>query len=473
MNEQQPVKTREEIVAAAYQRNEQAKEQRQSEDYNSPSSSREYPQNKYYPIKDKGYTIIHPVGGLMEERRKGFEAKLIMYSEIIDDKGYKFKVNYPYLKDEYNSPKYNEYNQIALDPDYILYKMWNLLREGMTFKEATKTARPNTGKYANTPVYQRVFWNMPDQGSNNFNKPWLGQARVLLPSWIPGDKWGIENNSSQILTTKLNVYKSSRTGKDIEDAQRGITLGLYNKLLSQVAYYNGSSLDTDIVIRKHPNAPPESMYEILRASDPVVRQMVEADTGIKISDQPLDPDFVSKLNHQDLDDPLRFFNVTSNFQIKKHLGQLVKDVDKTVNEFNGNNNSRLFEELSEKAAIEEAEYKKQQTNKTKTVSSVPHQEAPVRESRAPQKKLDTESRCKNLYPFWEKLSSEEKKLHMAGIESWTDSGYPVFTTKSVADYPACGSCKFPDGSQVVTHTQVSLCPYCGKIFTVVEDDIPF
>lgn len=453
----------EDILARA----KKASETKPSNDY--AQTEREFEHIEWLGLVDKTYTIVHPVGPLYEQRKEPWHAKFVLHSRVITDSGFKVPFYWPYETDEFNLPTQN------IKKDFILYKMYKAISKGCTdYREVC----PATGDYAHTEAFKRIMWNktakeLEQINGRKYKNQFLGKPRVLIPVWDAEDEFCKANNKTQILTAKKDISKVG--DKSYDNSEIGISLSLYNTILTEVVDYNDNSWDTDIIIERDSAAPGRGeiakTYIVNRASDPAVVKKVSVSIGRTPSVSPVDPAILAKLTHHNLD---KIGNTWSHSAMYKHFLNLAKEID-------GVCHTNFAKELAELKEAEQEEWKKAKAEETKTVSPVskPEEkaevksEAPKTASRTPIKKEKVSTKeevlteCQRL-PFWENLSDTEKSIMVSGIKGFDSNGNPILedsvkegTASDEEVFMPCandvseGQCGFP------VSLKVNTCPKCG------------
>lgn len=468
-NEQQQTISMDDIIARAKKASE--KQNNQSNDYTKTET--EYETIEWQGLEDKSFNIVHPVGRFHEQRSEPWHSKFVLYSKILIDSGYKVPFYWPYATDEWNIPTPN------VDSNFILYRMYKAISKGC---KDYKETYPETGDYADTDVFKRVMWNKTqaeiEGKGKNYKNQFLGKARVLIPVWDESDDWCKANNKTKILTTKKVLSESN--GKTYDNSDIGITLSLYNSILTEIADYNDGSWDTDFAIEKDAeNKDIAKKYVIHRVSDPAVVKKIQASIGRTPSTNILDPQFVANLKHHDLD---KIGNVWSYRAIYKHFLNLAKEID-------GICHTSFAQELAELKDTEEAEWKAKQSEQNKTVSPVSEeahkaaitseekvepveQNSQKAQSKTPvsrgvkkeQTKEEVLSICKEIYPHWNDLSEEEKSITVSGYKSITKEGKVTIEEGQEDSFVECPECLSKKGISVMTSIEVSTCHNCGVKF---------
>lgn len=471
-------------IIANMKKSQESKDSGESYEY--PSEKKQYPIPEWHEVEDKTYTIIHPVGEIPDMRSENWHAKYVYYSEVMTDKGGKLKVVWPLRTDEYGYPIPDKQGKPQMDRSFILYRVWEAITKGVDFtKLKDKVYYDGPGDYVDTDVFKQIVWNKTvkeqEWDKNNkhvYKNHFVGQCQVFMPVWIPGDEWCETNKHTKLLTPYKKITDAV-DGRQFDNSNKGITFSLYQKIMAQGAYYNDMSWDIDIVIdRDKDRKQANDKFQILRASDPAVVKMVEDRIKVKPGSNPLSEDFVASLKHHDLDDEYGFMtNPTPIALLYNLLAETVREVDRVAK-------TDLFPEFQEMAEKMKEEFKAQLAEQNKTVSPVTTP-APSVES-APEHKTEhktisrgtpkdkvadkvadkteeksTEVKLAELYPHWNELPENDKKLTVDNISGFDADGLPI--VKNEADFADC-ECKYANGKVVKTHNQISKCPNCGASY---------
>lgn len=418
--------TFEELRAHAKKVAENSKNNRSN--YSEAESAFQIPE--WLGLEDKTFTVIRPVGPIMEKRKEPWQAKFVVHSRIVNDQGWKMDIFWPHHLDEFNMPKTGF---DLLDKNFLFMKAYKAIAKGC---KDTKDAYPKTGDFADTDIFKRIMWNKTameqewDSASAKkkgliIKSPFIGKSRVVIPVWDESDEWCQENNSSKLLTSKKKV--SEVKDKKYDNSDIGIPYNLYQSIQEKIAAENGGSWDTDFLIHREGSATQRGQepYSLGRLTDSVEVKKVLAKTGRSVSVSPLGTDFHNSLNHKDLDKhfALKYYNFYYNFYL-----DLFKGVDVVAKQ-------NLTEELTHLKEEESKEWAKTKAEETKTVSPVSKPESmnePAKPAEAPAKipvrapikkekvwtKEEVSAKCEEIYPHWSLLTDEDREMTVSGIKGF-------------------------------------------------------
>ena len=446
-------------------------------------------QPEWFGFKDREYTPFRVIGNPAESRTEPWHAKTIMASDILTDNGYALLFVWQSEKNVHGN------NLPKVDKDFFLYRLHQAIATKYSWDEdyvdpsdPSKKGR-KVYEYINTDAGKRILVNHTDKEAQDskfpIKRPFLPQARVVVPVWVDDDEWCVKNNHTKLITPKQESFRKKDgsigyTNDFLKTKGLGIPYtGLYTLLDEKIVGFHGH---WDIDILGWRDSECIKYNRPAYAIESSANNMIVDKYGLKVNTERLDPEFVAKLNHYNIDEMVQF-KQTSYSTIQKRLTKLIKLVDAL-------RDTTFEEELKDLVAEEksrwEAEKKDKESKSTNTVQKPevtttqepesvndgPVVEAPKARQRQP---VQTESKevewteetirakCAEIYKYWEDLDNREKDAMIRGIIRF-ENDIPVIDPDMVTKgtYQMCGDdCKYKDGSFVMTEESISKCPACG------------
>jgi hypothetical protein len=410
------------------------------------------------------------------------DAKIIAHSRILHDnkKGYFHCV----WKTDADGNRDEEWFLFRFFTS-VFARKWHKYTEEELAKDKDKKANKSGGEwiylYKDSPVYKRIYDNTKPEdkyppsfapaGKNDFghfndlkkdNKGNAGK-QILLNVIDKNDDWCKINKHTKVLTKRIDTFENKSTHEMISLVHEpGIPLMLMDRIFDDSVKHSKTQMweDYDIVLEKK-----EKDYVVRSAfSAEIDENMKKIATEIPLTEEERN---YAKYN---LD---KLFNTTSYSKIKKNIIGLIKAWD-------AESGTKFVEELEELVKKEEAE--RAVTNETEekddviedTASTPPVKEevkeTPVEKKEEPAQPKPRERKpssantpsMQELFPFYDKLSAEDKKLiddNFDGIENGE--------VKWKCDFGLCTdpSCKNPfTGKDSRSPYQIKQCPICGTKF---------
>lgn len=440
---------------------------------------REFDDIHYLGLKNKQktddyFSAFRILSGPVQIDRSPTDCKTVFRSDIATDKqdGSYFECNWPQELDSQDRENGN------IDKSWILNNLFEEIMKGTWYTD-DKGDNKKDFFYKDTEVFKRVHENK----IYGWEKKFRGSRRVMMNVL---DKMDLDfhrkfSKAKFLASSHEKSKKSKDPNNPVYYTTRGVPYvisknasGFYDILWDRVVGTRGN-WDIDII------AYLDGMrYEIFDATDIISNPKYENHPVRPfISDQPLEDEF-KNLELYDFD---KLFRPTSYSKLKRNLTNLFKDVDRVCN-------TKLYEKLCDLAAEEKKHFqeleKEQQNNvaiqKNKDIqSSQPNQEeksdalnvrrrstAVPQETNSSQTNIDIEIKCKEWFPKWDELPSQDKKMLLDNIVKFEDNGVIVWNPSypQANIYPCSEeNCKIPNTSIPSSYPiEVSMCPRCGAKF---------
>lgn len=309
--------------------------------------------------KTKEERVMRIVGNPFEVKENSSDAKLILFSEWLNDdgKGY-IKLNWPII---------DKNGSFKPDPDWILTKLYNEVNKGGWGKyteemmESDKELTKLNGEIVNRNK-KSFFWKAENidktchsyivdkfnqKQGDQYSKQIYPSKRVFLNVIDRHDNWCIENKKTKVLSSRTNVYNfTDDTGKAGERvyADWGVPMIVYTGLHDNILAYKDHWNVIDTIIRLDNN----NNYIIRDASEEKI-----SDESKRIAS--IDPltDEEKEYKLWDFDD---YFKITSYYTIKKNLIKRFKQTDIDLG-------THFEEELNDLVSKEAVEWKEEKKNR--------------------------------------------------------------------------------------------------------------
>jgi len=445
---------------AAFEADEQRKKEAENAKNNSGNYA-DYEEVKWLSLDLNSWIAFRPLGVPWDFRTESWHPKMILQSKIVkDDKSNFSKINWPYVL---KGGKY------VADPDWILSKLYNKVMEAswVKYSEAdidpkNKIGRNQEGKivnakgydsyrvdkYSTTQIYQLINFNKKSTQDKSMNafKP---SFKVVMNIISRMDDWCKVNKHTMLLSTKVGyqeiVDKVTGNKTTINFPQTGISKSMYDEFIHYTQRSN-NRWDVDFAIHRYQDS--QDMYKN-DYTDAKLRDRNDASIRDLMTDVPLTTEELGYEKY-DID---KITQITSYQKLLNHHKGLFKLFDMEFNQ-------SLTEELIHLADEEKRKYeedhkndKKESVIVDKTISSeIPKVEERSRGSEI-SKGSSPEESLKSIYPFWDKISKEDKD----DILSYFDKieNVEVIWKPNTALIP-CDECK------TILPKSVMHCPKCDK-----------
>lgn len=453
----------EQMVEEQEKRNQEAEEAKQRK---AAGGGFEFEEVEFFALKDKEARVCRILGNPAELRKKPTDAKFVLESKILsDDKKSYTKVNWPIRLID---------GKLAPDPDWILTRLLNKIREGKWQKYEDNFVDTNGKKgqfvkfHSESSVYKRIESNSkPDE---KYPPKFYPSTKVVMNVIDRHSDWCKEKKHSKVLTSRRTKYEfTNEEGKKGEMffTDTGIPKQCYEVITDHFKRCSGikSLSDIDAVIIRDGKSET-SKYQCYDKTD--YPKYFKDEAAFKItSDEPLSQE---ETNYE-LYDFDKLYPVASYNKLKKKLFGLFKLCDAELGtSFEKELTDLCKKELEANPNVQKNEEKleKQEANEEKFASigddkpiETPKQEKSKR-SKA-EEVLTIAELCKKNFPAWDKLSDDHKKIMMDSIISFKGT-IPIYKegVKELLCPETEKDCMFVDTKELTAYPEtVNICPVCG------------
>lgn len=436
---------------------EQEKQAKQSADENKGQGGyTDFEHVECLGLEDQKEKAFRIVGRGFQNRKLPTDAKMIVQSSILneDNKGYS-KINWPVIF----SDKKGDY---IPDPDWILTRLYNKVREGKWKKfedghidEKTKKDGAMNYFHKDTTVFKRTESNMRDNPSaKEFAPKFYPSKRIVINVIDRHDDWCTVNKHTKELSSKVGYSeKKNDNGETVKVAfpELGVPKLCYDSIINHYLKTSGSFTSIDTVIIKD---TANKKYDIFDGMD---ERYLKPETMALLNCNPLTAE-EKEFALYDFDN---LYRVASYSKLKQKLGGLFKLCDIDLN-------THFYDELvnlakkedEDKKANEKAKVESESvTTEEKTETPKPREtRQPVAES-VPSKSI--EELCIENFPSWGKVPDNEKTIMLNSVVSFNGS-VPVYKKEAKDVLCNDASCHFKDSKEETTFpSTMFICPICG------------
>ncbi|MBD3216545.1 MAG: hypothetical protein GF311_28280 [Candidatus Lokiarchaeota archaeon] len=301
--------SRRELLEKAVKENEEKRaleEQKKENKRNKVYTSATFQEKNYFHLETNAFRVFRLLGAPIRARQENWDAKLIRFSQILDDKGSKRNFVWPDKQEFYEQTG----KQFILDKVYnkVLAYDWDDVNRVRCYKHS-KT---------HPVLFNRVMSN--NQPENAFASGWK-PSKIVVANVIDRQDmdWHKTHKKTKLISSKLSLYKKPKDGKTISFYKEGIPYSLYETIEKKVSVFGPAEL-YDLVVKKINGAP---YYEVYSASE--TQYFKNSDILPLINPQEEIPEELSWEKY-DLD---TMFKVSSYSKILFSLGEFILAVDDT------------------------------------------------------------------------------------------------------------------------------------------------
>jgi len=210
--------------------------------------------------------VMRIVGDPFEiENRKPTDAKIILFSEWLDDESTSFvKVNWEFVEDG---------EKFKPDSNWLLTRLYNAINAGEWAEYTEDMIDPNKGirekdgqivnkwgrnvywknLHVNKKCFDYLKGDLNRRKKDRYPRPIYPRPRVLLNVIDRHDDWCKENNKTKVLSSSVTPYifdNDKGESTTIYYIDRGVPIVVYKKLWDDVVGHRGHWNTVDVIITK-------------------------------------------------------------------------------------------------------------------------------------------------------------------------------------------------------------------------------
>ncbi len=429
--------------------------------------------NKEVVFRPLGYPIT-----IAEERKRDFDARIILESEIQKDDTSKGKGTCLINWKSIDGTGKNAGKRIP-DPNWILTRLYDAINKSDWIKyteadvnntsiiknaegQIVSAEKGYNGYYKKVNEGKPSFERIKNNKNNSFPVKFYPATKIAMNVIDRMDDWCETNKHSKLLATSVSskIYKNDETGEEtkVVFSNKFISKSMYDSIIHLYQGLNGTWW-RDTIIKRYKDGGGNWTFDLY-------------DSGLKDRTQPETQKIIVD-GEQDITNNYEKYNLMEKFpdasytKLEKNLIGLFRQTDLDLNT---NFTQELLVLVEEEKIKNEAEEKKKE-GETKTAES-PVESPPVenvenkeitetpsvRQERggAKEKEVSFEDQCKLIFPNWTIIeeSPEDKEDLLSAIDNIVDSKIIWKTDRKILECETSGcDCMLPN--------TIQFCPKCG------------
>lgn len=447
---------------------EKEQEKKEADERKKSYGNFEFEEVEWFALKDKQFRTFRALGNPAQLREKSTDAKYILWSKIVkDNRKSHCHINWPMVEKD---------GRFLPDPDWILTRLMNKVREGKWVKYEDGHVDEKTGKngrwvctHTDTKVYQWVTGNAREKETNPFPPSFYPSIKVMMNVMDNYDTWCKDHKHSKLLTSKHEPWENKETKNTGYNTDVGIPNGCYEVITKQITRCSGikSMSDIDLIVYRDGKAKTNA-YQCYDRSD--YPKYVTDEKAYKLADNhPLSAEELA----YELYDIDKLYHVSSYAKLKKNLIALFKMCDAELGtsfeeellmlckkEAEENPNSQTEQETKEEK--EEEQFTSLEEDEKPIVKKEERQRREVPKESKPKESI--EDLCKKNFSKWNLLSEEDKQIMISSIDSFKDT-IPIYKSSiDTSTIYLCVNteCHFKDTQEPSEYPKTLMtCPLCG------------